>query len=231
MNYPIKKPYEVLTKIGSSYELTILEEVCTAGNKTFVIKGELRGWEHDDGALYAVIWEHGESRGEPYHIDDILAVSPLRSMFFTPYKGRSVTAGQLVDCYRNLHTDNGYSIRCAKTGLVLAHCSTVQLKNAKFVVSEGGRQKTVQEKRRRVHAYIRGELVSYNEHVPMGFKKVLYNPYHTPLFTDEKTNKPIYNAEDVFCSGKYAYYSGGENDAYSISEMDDQDQGQLSLCF
>ncbi len=95
----------------------------------------------------------------------------------------------------------------------MAHFSTVQLKNAKFVVSEAGRQKTVQEKRKRVHAYIRGELVSYNEHVQMGFKKVLYNPYHTPLFTDEKTNKPIYKAEDVFCSGKYAYYSGGENDA------------------
>ncbi|WP_262176472.1 hypothetical protein [Cytobacillus firmus] len=152
-------------------------------------------------------------------------------MFFLPYKGRSLIAGQLVDCYRNLHTDNGYSIRCAKTGLVLAHCSTVQLKNAKFVVSEAGRQKTVQEKRKRVHAYIRGELVSYNEHVPMGFKKVLYNPYHTTLFTDEKTNKPIFKAEDVFCSGKYAYYSGGENDAYSISEMVDQEQGQLSLCF
>ncbi|MEH6989521.1 hypothetical protein [Cytobacillus firmus] len=160
MNYLIKKPYEGLTKIGSSYELTILEEVCTEGNKTFVIKGELRGWEHDDEALYAVIWKNGESRGEPYHIDDILAVKHLQDMFISPYKGRSLIAGQLVDCYRNLHTDNGYSIRCAKTGLVLAHCSTVQLKNAKFVVSEAGRQKTVQEKRKRVHAYIRGELVS-----------------------------------------------------------------------
>jgi hypothetical protein len=110
-------------------------------------------------------------------------------MFFTPYKGRAAEIGLKVDVYRNLHTNNGYSIRCSKTNLVLAHCSTVHLKNAVFHVSESGRQKTVKEKRKRVHAFVRGELVAYNVQIPRDFVTVLYNPYHTHTYETEKKDK------------------------------------------
>lgn len=126
-------------------------------------------------------------------------------MFFTPFKDRTVVPQQMVDVYRNLHTNNGYSIRCSKSGLVLSHCSTAKLRNARFIVSESGRQKTIQEKRKRVHAYIRGELVGINELVPDDFLQVHYNPYHTPLFTLAGANKPVLEAEEVICCGKYAY--------------------------
>ncbi|EWG09342.1 hypothetical protein [Cytobacillus firmus] len=126
-------------------------------------------------------------------------------MFFTPFKNRTVVPQQMVDVYRNLHTNNGYSIRCSKSGLVLSHCSTVKLRNARFIVSKSGRQKTIQEKRKRVHAYIRGELVGINELVPDDFLQVHYNPYHTPLFTIAESDKPVYEAEEVICCGKYAY--------------------------
>ncbi|WP_197205996.1 hypothetical protein [Cytobacillus firmus] len=126
-------------------------------------------------------------------------------MFFTPFKDRKVVPQQMVDVYRNLHTNNGYSIRCSKSGLVLSHCSTVMLRNARFIVSESGRQKTIQEKRKRVHAYVRGELVGINELVPDDFLQVHYNPYHTPLFILAEYNKPVLEADKVICCGKYAY--------------------------
>jgi glycine cleavage system H lipoate-binding protein len=92
----------------------------------------------------------------------------------------------------------------------LAHCSTVRIKNAKFHVSESGRLKTVEQKRKRVHAYVRGELVAYNEEIPKTFVKVLYNPYHTSLFMNSNTNEPIYEADEVMCSGKFAYATVSE---------------------
>lgn len=204
-------PYELLTAIGNFYEVTIVDGVVDGEVKTITISGELRGWFYDEdrGLGYAIIWENGASRAEDYFVGDILAVKeikgPNENVFFEPYKGRNVEWGMVVDVYRNLHTNNGYSIRSAKTGLVLAHCSNVHLTNARFHVSESGRQKTVQEKRKRVHAYVRGQLAACNVQLPATFTKVHYNPYYTALFTDSLTNKPIYEAEEVICSGKFAY--------------------------
>jgi len=120
------------------------------------------------------------------------------------YKGRSVQLGMVVDVYRNLHKD-GYSIRDSKKGLVLAHCDSVRIMNAKFVVSESGRQKTIAAKRKRVHAYIRGILVGIDEPMPSDLIKVYYNPYETPKFTDISSNEFIESAQEVYCTGKYAY--------------------------
>jgi len=120
------------------------------------------------------------------------------------YKDRSVHLGMVVDIYRNLHKD-GFSIRDSKKQLVLAHCDAVHLKNAKFVVSESGRQKTIATKRKRVHAYIRGVLVGINEPMPSGLIKVYYNPYETPMFMNLITNESIEYAQEVYCTGKYAY--------------------------
>lgn len=207
-----KKPYEQLTTIGAMYEVTVLEGVNGNQDVTTVLRGEFRGWDHVDshGYTFAVIWEENQSKADDYLIQDILDVKPIDPLdgvntFFTPYKGRNVEIGQKVDVYRNLHTDNGYSIRCSKTGLVLAHCSTVTLKNAKFVVSESGRQKTIEQKRKRVHAYVRGELAAVNEALPKDFEKVVYNPYYTPFFLQARFNIPVNEAEQVYCGGKFAY--------------------------
>lgn len=207
-----KKPHERLKTIGAMYEVTVLEGVKDKQDVTTVIRGEFRGWDHIEshGYTFAVLWEEGQPKADDFLIQDIVDVKPIDPLdgvntFFTPYKGRNVETGQKVDVYRNLHTDNGYSIRCSKTGLVLAHCSTVTLKNAKFVVSESGRQKTVEQKRKRVHAYVRGELATINKALPKGFLKVIYNPYYTPFFMQDKLNIPIKEAEIVYCGGKFAY--------------------------
>jgi hypothetical protein len=221
-----KKPYEFLTTIGAFYEVTVIENVTFDGIKsTRTFQAELRGWDYDEphDYLHAILWEDRASSGEEYYTEEIVAVKPIQKplengMFFNPYKGRTVTIGETVDVYRNLHTNNGYSIR-SKKGIVLAHCSSVRLKNARFVVSESGRQKTVQERRKRVHAYVRGELVAYNEQLPESFTKVLYNPYYTEKFMDADTNAPITEAAEVFCSGKYAYAKKkNELDLFSYGE-------------
>lgn len=126
--------------------------------------------------------------------------------FFKPYKERSVEIGERVDCYRNLHTNNGYSIRSSKTGLVLAHCSTVSLENCTFHVSEGGRQKTVQQKRKREHALVWGDLFAINATIDTSQELIYYNPYLTELFTVISVNQPIVEASEVHCKGKYCYF-------------------------
>lgn len=212
MIFTNKKPYERLTTIGAMYEVTVLEGVNGNQDVTSVIRGEFRGWDHIEthGYTFAIIWEEGQTIADDYLVQDIIDVKPIDPLdgintFFTPYKGRSVEIGQKVDVYRNLHTDNGYSIRCSKTGLVLAHCSTVTLRDAKFVVSESGRQKTIEQNRKRVHAYVRGELAAVNEALPNDFEKVVYNPYYTPFFVHARFNIPVTDAEKVYCGGKYAY--------------------------
>lgn len=130
-------------------------------------------------------------------------------MYFLPYKGRKVTIGDIVDIYKNLHVDNGYSIRSAKSGLVLAHATTITLKNCRFYVSESGRQKTIEQKRKRVHAWVRGELTAINQVMDTSFERTIYyNPYVTQHFLDIAANTYIYEEKEIHLEGKYCYAKG-----------------------
>ena len=63
-----------------------------------------------------------------------------------------------VQVYRNLN--NGLiSIQDLSTGLVLGHASAVDLQRATFIVREAGRQQVLKEKRKNVHAFVRGKVV------------------------------------------------------------------------
>ena len=63
-----------------------------------------------------------------------------------------------VQVYRNLH--NGLiSIQDLSTGLVLGHAYAIDLEEANFIVREAGRQQVIKEKRKNVHAFVRGEVV------------------------------------------------------------------------
>lgn len=210
----MKKPYEKFKNVGDCYEIVVPDPKNDARNVT--IQGEFRGldYNYDSGMIDILFWEFGGTSADVYYSGDIVSVKPIETpsseedKFFTPYKERTVELGATVDAYRNLHTDNGYSIRDSKTGLVLAHSSTVHLKDARFVVSESGRMKTVNEKRKRVHAYIRGTLLAYNVNVTADYSKVLYNPYYHSLFTHEETGYFVKQAEEVICCGKFAYAKG-----------------------
>ncbi len=74
----------------------------------------------------------------------------------------------------------------------------VVMKDVKFTVQEGGRQRVLREQRKNVHAWMEGELVSAsifegNAVVPCG-ERVKYNPYkYTSFVTDDE--EPIVGAK------------------------------------
>jgi hypothetical protein len=91
--------------------------------------------------------------------------------------------GTVVDVYFNLHT-HLWSVRNRKTGLVMFHTDGIALDNVKFVVSEAGRQRVLKEKRKNVHAFVRGTIGRYRMiQERNGSLLVSYNPYRGPTFT------------------------------------------------
>jgi hypothetical protein len=77
--------------------------------------------------------------------------------------------------YRNLHT----GLWSVKQGVIRFHTSEIVLTNAKFVVSEAGRQRVLREQRKNVHAYVVGYI-----YPPVSFiaEEVYYNPYTCSSF-------------------------------------------------
>ena len=106
--------------------------------------------------------------------------------------------GRRVEVYFNLHK-HVFSLRCAKTKLVLAHCNDwFVLQDVKFKVSEAGRQRVLREKKKNVHAYVQGTIG--NLHVEASSSHtVTYNPYRFESFVASPRNtfkpwKPIFDA-------------------------------------
>ena len=64
-----------------------------------------------------------------------------------------------VEVYRNLNNGR-LSIRDAKTKLVIGHADRVKLLDVTFHVSQAGRERVLREKRKNVHAVVRGYMVS-----------------------------------------------------------------------
>ena len=128
-----------------------------------------------------------------------------------------------VDVYRNLH--NGmYSIKSrdkANRGLVIAHAKQVWLNDVEFVVSDAGRNRVLRERKKYVHAFVRGTLSSFfgmvrdvdvdlskvHEHVHQEPKfrsmtkhgeEFTYNPYRFSTFVDRETESELHDAAHAF---------------------------------
>lgn len=90
-----------------------------------------------------------------------------------------------VKVYRNL-TRNVWSVM--QNGKVECHAKYLVLKNAEFIVSESGRQRVLRDKKKNVHAFIRGYLssaIESNLHDDKGrypYYNVTYNPYRYDSF-------------------------------------------------
>ena len=91
-----------------------------------------------------------------------------------------------VEVYRNLHK-KCWSVR--QGGKVKVHTSYICLQDVKFVVQPAGREKVLQEKKKNVHAFVRGYLISsktmnrLNKDIEWTMDVVTYNPYKHPYFT------------------------------------------------
>ena len=104
------------------------------------------------------------------------------------YKGRSLDKTKPVEVYRNLNDSTGnkrYSVR--QNGLVVGHCNRLLLNNCSFIVNQKGRKRVIEDKRKNVHAFIRGKIVDsamgsgLDDNNPWPVK-VTYNPYKNTSF-------------------------------------------------
>jgi len=89
-----------------------------------------------------------------------------------------------VEVYRNLHK-NCWSVRDLSTGRVVAHQTAVTIADARFIVRPSGRARVLAEKRKNVHAFVRGEWMRGNDMTLFNFDnapRVSYNPYKYPYF-------------------------------------------------
>ena len=87
---------------------------------------------------------------------------------------------------------------------VVRHSNLIILQDAKFKVSEAGRQRVIKEKRKNVHAFVTG--YECNDPMVMEDGKVFYNPYKFSSFVDENQN-PIHSTPKVCILGSKEGYS------------------------
>lgn len=102
-------------------------------------------------------------------------------------KERTLDRSKPVRVYRNIRRDV-YSVQ--QKGLVVAHGTALALRDCQFVVNEAGRQRVLAEKRKNVHAYVKGFVL---DGIPDrdGFRRVTYNPYKMDQFAFADTLEPL----------------------------------------
>jgi len=103
-----------------------------------------------------------------------------------------------VEVYRNLHK-NCWSIRDNKTGRVIRHSNNISLKDAELVVRKSGREKVLCEKRKNVHAFIRGTIESYSY---IHKQQIVYNPYKYKSFVLIDSSEPLFYADHIYLNEK-----------------------------
>lgn len=102
-----------------------------------------------------------------------------------------------VDVYWNLHKDI-YSVRDRSTGRVWKHLCGLVVENASLVVGELSRQRVIRERRKNVHAYVRGVISESLCEIPEEAFRVCYNPYRGPHWTTIEGNI-VGNIQKAWC--------------------------------
>ena len=99
-----------------------------------------------------------------------------------------------IEVYFNLHKKT-WSVR--QSGRVVGHTDYIQVKNPQYVVRQGGNERVRREKKKNVHAFVRGYVTDSLPLFPQQQKFVSYNPYKNSSFVVRNTN-------DTICSSPYA---------------------------
>ena len=128
-----------------------------------------------------------------------------------------------VDVYRNLHK-KCWSIRSVVTGRVVAHKSDATVANAKFIVQPAGRAKVLREKKKNVHAFVRGEWIETGLYIvddvtvanvklslpnPYLRIEVSYNPYKMGYFYKTATEESVIDSSLVALTSQGKVYMVG----------------------
>jgi hypothetical protein len=106
----------------------------------------------------------------------------------------------ITNCYRNL-TDHCISYFIA--GDRVKHCQSIALSDVRFHVREGNpdspargtRQWTLANKRKCVHAFVKGEVINVDGALDLdSLIPVTYNPYRGGCFVRLDNGKPVTHA-------------------------------------
>ena len=110
-----------------------------------------------------------------------------------------------VEVYYNLHKKT-FSVRHA--GRLWFHTNLLTLHNCKFAVQPAGRARVLKEKKKNVHAFIRGFVLgnkydlaadsTHTNHRMLHAKQAMYNPYYFSTFVDVDTGDAIHEADVVY---------------------------------
>ena len=100
----------------------------------------------------------------------------------------------MTEVYWNLHK-HCFSVR--ERGRVVAHVDHVTLVNAHFVVQRSGYERTVRERVRCVHAWVRGEVTKIPNTASCTQALVTYNPFRADHFQVSATGERIDSAHLV----------------------------------
>lgn len=123
----------------------------------------------------------------------------------TQYKNRTINYDKPVKVYRNLNR-KGTVFSIQQGGLVVAHGVDFGLIAATMKVSEAGRQRVLNERRKNVHAFITGLYMS-NCRNTTDMHKLNYNPYVSRGFLG-KEDLEVNKAEVVcFTTSGVFYYN------------------------
>ena len=106
---------------------------------------------------------------------------------------------QRHETYWNLHK-NVFSVRVK--GRVIQHVKAASIRNVTFAVQPAGRTKVLLEKRKNVHAFVRGDWMQHFDDINVsiiedldGYERVIYNPYLAGTFVSCSTGDAIYEAD------------------------------------
>ena len=100
---------------------------------------------------------------------------------------RSHLVGAQVFAYWNLHR-NLFSLIDTTSGRVIARLSQVELDDVKFRVRPAGHRQVVTTGVKTVHAGAVGQVSRVRVSIPKGWRRVTYNPFREPCFTDSSGN-------------------------------------------
>ena len=117
-----------------------------------------------------------------------------------------VGEGQLVLIAFHLHK-RCFSIRLASTRKVIGYADKVVVRDVGFLVSSSGRLRVLRERKKNVHAVVRGRYEQQEQILtPQQWREAYYNPYQVEGFVDRETREPIQFADMAMCENGKVYY-------------------------
>lgn len=116
--------------------------------------------------------------------------------------------------YRNLHK-NCFSIQKwipEKKGYRLhSHTQNLIAQDVEFRVSQAGRKKVLQEKRKNVHAFVYCKsYIIFAEPVRLGLE-VYYDPYTVDSFRIKNSDQPLHAAGTLIMTNNRCYLNNEDN--------------------